>query len=249
MGYLIDHYKGRWRLRVEYDQNTNQFVRELNGNFSDIDVYIDGQAAKVYYYGSSILEAYIDSLGRGRNIVKNIYSDLIGDLNKYIKVQESTSKEGEIKTTNIFNYKELYQDKELNKLIFDIQESDEELTFKFKANKIDMLEKYFKFKTSAADRSPFSTKNLPKSNYSIPDEDLLAYKNIISKLPKEHVLKIGHITNEFIQSLVNKKNTIENIKNDMKLKCLKNKEYIHSINKWQDYIKYLKQEVDNICNT
>ena len=39
------------------------------------------------------------------------------------------------------------------------------------------------------------------------------------------------------------KNTLENIKADMKLKGLKGKEYIHSIGKWNEYIDYLKKNM------
>ena len=35
------------------------------------------------------------------------------------------------------------------------------------------------------------------------------------------------------------------IKADMALKGLKGKEYIHSIGKWNDYIKYLEENLEN----
>lgn len=34
------------------------------------------------------------------------------------------------------------------------------------------------------------------------------------------------------------------MKEDMKLKMLKGKEYIHSIGKWDEYIKYIKTELE-----
>ena len=69
------------------------------------------------------------------------------------------------------------------------------------------------------------------------------YKEITSKIPKEHILELTHTTNRFIKSLATKKNPIDNIKADMKFKGLKGKEYIHSIGKWNDYIKYLEREL------
>ena len=89
--------------------------------------------------------------------------------------------------------------------------------------------------------SPFSTKNLPKSNYKIPDEDLDTYKNIVSNFYSESILDLTHNTNNFIKSLTTKRNPIEKIRADMKLKCLKTKEYIHSIGKWSEYMNYLKE--------
>ena len=100
-------------------------------------------------------------------------------------------------------------------------------------------------KTSGADISPFSTRNLPRNkDYKIPDEDLARYKDISSKIPKERILELTHITNSYLKLLVNKRNTWENIKADMALRGLKAKEYIHNIGKWDEYIGYLSERTD-----
>ena len=65
----------------------------------------------------------------------------------------------------------------------------------------------------------------------------------MAKIPQECILTLTHSTNSFIKSLATKKNPIENIKADMKLKVLKGKEYIYSIGKWAEYISYLKEVV------
>lgn len=246
MSYLIDKFKGKYRLKAPYDLSTNDFPRKLNGTLEDIDVYIDCQnGIQIFYYGHKKLEAYIPSLGRGHNIIKNIYSEFVQDIDNssYVTITEREDKNGVLTKTNSYDYNALYADKELNKIITDIYDTDEEVVFKFHYEKMDQLEKYFKPKTSAANRSPFSAKNLPKCNYIIPDEDLDMYKNIVSKIPSESILTVTHSTNSFLKSLVTKKNSWENIKSDMRLKCLKSKEYIHSINKWDDYIKYLEKEL------
>ena len=80
--------------------------------------------------------------------------------------------------------------------------------------------------------------------YIIPDEDLLRYKDLMKNLGQKKVLSFGLYTNNFIKSLVSKNNTLENIKADMKLKGLKGKEYIHSIGKWNEYIEYLKTNLN-----
>lgn len=51
------------------------------------------------------------------------------------------------------------------------------------------------------------------------------------------------MTNNFLKTLVTKKNRWEDIKADMALKGLKGKEYIHSIGKWSEYIAYLEKEL------
>lgn len=248
MSYLIEKFKGKYRLKCEYNQSTNDFNRKLNGTYEDVDVYIDClNNIKIFYYGSrGMLSAYIPSLGRGHNIIKGIYSEFVNDIESspYLTVSERQDKDGNIITTNLCDYSALYKDKELNKIITNIEETDEEVLFRFHGNKMEQLEKYFKPKTSAANRSPFSSKNLPKSDYIIPDEDLDIYKNIVSKIPKEDVLTITHTTNNYLKSLITKKKTWEDIKADMRLKGIKGKEYIHSINHWDKYIKYLKE---NLC--
>ena len=51
------------------------------------------------------------------------------------------------------------------------------------------------------------------------------------------------MTNDFIRSLSTKKNTYDDIKNDMIAKGLKGKEYIHSIGKWNEYIEFLRDKL------
>lgn len=129
-------------------------------------------------------------------------------------------------------------------IIFDIEETDSEVLFKFNAKYDDKVIPLLKPKTNGANISPFSTKNLPlNKEYKIPDEDLDRYKNIVAKIPRERILDLSHRTNSFIKSLATKKNSMEKIKADMAIKGLKGKEYIHSIGKWDKYIKYLEKNI------
>jgi hypothetical protein len=235
MAFMTEKFKGKYRLRAPYD-HTNQFPRDLDGTYSDYDIYIDClNNIEVHYFGKGILEVFIPSIGRGRNIVKAIYSEHIQDVEK-----------SPYATSNSFDYESLYKDKELNKIINTIFESDAEVSFRFHWSLMEKFEKYFKPKTSAASRSPFSSKNLPKSDYEIPEEDQLKYKEVVSKLPKEDILKVGRMTSDYINSLANKKNKIETIKDDMKQKCMKPKVYIHVIGRWNDYLEYLKKEINKL---
>lgn len=209
ISYLISKFKGIYRLKVPYNPQTNDFNRKLNGTLEDIDVYIDCQHGnKVTYYGNSILQAYIPSIIRGHNIIKEIQ-----------KIDSS--------------------------FIFDIEETDEEVLFKFKYINSDKIIPLLKPKTSGANISPFSTRNLPKNKgYKIPDEDLALYKEIVTKIPPERILVLTHITNSYIKTLVNRRNTMDKIRADMKLKGLSGKNYIHSIGKWKDYIKYMEKNLN-----
>ena len=130
-------------------------------------------------------------------------------------------------------------------IIYNIVETDSEILFQFNSKHMEQLEPYLKPKTSGADRSPFSSKNIQKSKYEIPDEELSAYKKIVENIPQNQLIAIVHTTNNYLKSLATKKNTLEDIKSDMTLKGLKNKEYIHSIGKWDEYINYLNEELIN----
>ena len=233
MAYMTSNFKGKYRLKTPYDLSTNQFPRDNKGNFSDLDIYIDClNGIKVSYFGHSKLEAYIPSLGRGRNIVKAIYSDFVEpfEKSKYFP----------------YDYECLYKDERLNKIIFHVYDTDEEVLFRFKASDMDKLEKYLKPRTSGASISPFSSKNLPRNKeFKIPDDKLVHYKEIVANLPKERMMKLSHATKNFLKGLATKKNTYEDIKNDMALKCLKSKEYIYVIGKWDEYISYMRKELSN----
>lgn len=128
-------------------------------------------------------------------------------------------------------------------IVSDIEESDSEVLFRFNAKDIEKIIPLLKPRTNGSGISPFSSKNLPKTKYIIPDEDFAMYKNIIKNIPQKEVLGISHMTNDFVKSISTKNNTYENIKNDMIAKGLKGKEYIHSIGKWNEYIEFLRDKL------
>lgn len=129
-------------------------------------------------------------------------------------------------------------------VIYNIEENDTEVLFRFKAKDMDILEKYLKPKTGGSNISPFSSKNLPKNrSYKISDEEMVSYKSIIRNIGKKQIIKLSYMTNNYLKSLVTKRNTWEDIKADMALKGLTGKNYIHSINKWDEYIDFLRKEL------
>ena len=208
---------------AEIDQNTNDFPRDETGKIEENDVYIQcSKNCKVYHYGKSVLVAYIPSLGRGHNILLSIAKDKLGIEDR-------------------IDYEELYRKLEKENTVFDIVENDSEIEFKFNAKNIKYIMQYLNPKTSGCNISPFSARNLPKSDYKIPDEDLVAYNKIMAEKYSERFLDIRHITNNFLKSISNKQCNEEKIKADMKLKCMKPKQYIHFIGKWDEYLKALNE--------
>ena len=132
-----------------------------------------------------------------------------------------------------------------NDIIYNIEETDSEILFKFHYKDSDKIIPLLKPRTAGSNISPFSSKNLPRNkDYKIPDDEFSTYKEIVAKIPSERILTLTHSTNHYLKSLATKKNTWDNIRADMKLKGLKGKEYIHSIGKWNDYIKYLRKELN-----
>ena len=82
MANKILEYKNRFRLRVPICESTHDFSRKLDGSLEDIDVFIpckDG--IKVFYFGRGQYEAYIPSLIKGHNILKQLYYKYINPNN------------------------------------------------------------------------------------------------------------------------------------------------------------------------
>lgn len=242
-GYL-KKYVGTYRVIAEYDQSTNDFCRLVTGELdpSFDDYYIAGlKGVKISHAYGRLLQAYIPSIGRGRNILKQIYEDYIGgDIDKFKK---------KISKTATFDYDKMYQELINKEVVLDIDETSVEITFLFKATKIEQFEKYLKPRKSGASISPFSTKNLPKNRYKIPEKDLKIYEQIVKLVPKERMLEFGRFNNKF-DKVVIKINKAKDKKYDLKSakrkSALKSKEFYHSIGLWEEYITFLKNEVKKL---
>ena len=169
--------------------------------------------------------AYIPSIGRGHNILKAIANDI--GLPEY-------------KT-----YEELYKALEDEGTVRSIMENDKEIEFKFHARKLEYVASFLKPATAGSDISPFSTKNLPKCDYPIPEEDLAEYNAILDSMDNKDYLLVSRVTDAFLTNKLQKSKQYRTIdlKKDMKKKCLKTKEYIHSLGEWDKYIEYLKKEI------
>jgi hypothetical protein len=234
MARYMQRYVGTYRVLADYDKTKNDFPRVMGGcNEGNLDPSFDdlyivcASGAKIYHYGGNKLQAYIPSIGKGHNIIKAIYNEVIGNIEPLGN-----------------NYKLIYKQLMDNGLIFDIEETDMEILFKFKANNIETIAKYMKPKTSGVSISPFSNKNLTRQKYHIPLEDLALYKEITASIPQDDLHIYIDINNGFLGKLATKKHRdIDEIKKEIKTKGLKQKEYFHSLGKdiWNDYIKFIKE--------
>lgn len=228
MAYLMK-FKGKYRLKTAIDKVTNDFPRDENGMLEQNDVYIDCMGgSQITHYGRSTLMVYIPSLGRGHNILIAIAEEL------NVPVPENR------------NYDVLYSNLEKEGTIKEIHETDAEVEFKFEAKNIELIAKYLKPKTGGAGISPFSSKNLPKAKYTINDDDLREYKAITEVIPQDKLLTLSQITSDFLFKYLQKKKRYKsiNIKQDMRKRMLKGKDYIHCIGEWDSYLGYLKKELE-----
>jgi hypothetical protein len=224
--YLM-RYKGQYRLKANIDESTNDYPRDINGKLETDDVYIKcANGGQIYHFGHSVLVAYIPSLGRGHNILRAMAFDLCGIEEKipHKDIAAALLNKGIIKS---------------------IHENDEEIEFKFSSKDIATIAKYMKPLTGGADISPFSARNLPKSDYVIPLEDLELYKKITDPVPKEDLLTISYATKHFISNIVSKNPLYKSkdIKAEMKKSMLRGKEFIHYSGMWNEFINFLKEEL------
>lgn len=216
--YLL-RYKGKYRILPTLEEDTHDFPRHWNGAIEDSDIYIACQYGnKIFCYGrykgsrTVWLEAYIPSIGRGRNIKREL-DRLQVEYKKYT-------------------------------------ETDREVLFQFQAKDIEDVANLLKAKTCGASISPFSSKNLPKSNVKIPSSEIERYKEITAQVKDGDFLIIHKITTAFLESELQRKyrknDRLFDYKSDMKRLCLKRqaKEYIYVKELWNEYLDYMKKEID-----
>ncbi len=241
MANYLNKYKGKYRLKANIDMTTNDFPRDMNDKIEDYDVYIKCRKGQIYHYGRSTLVCYCNSLGSGRNILKAIAEEIGINYREY--TSEIQNKNGE--TLKSYDYDTLYKLLEENGIVFNIEETDSELLWRFKDKDIELMTKYMQAQTSGSNISPFSTKNLPKQKYEISADDLNVYREITNSIPKDDLLTLSHLTKRFISEIMTKSKQYKNIniKQTMKKKMLKGKEFIHSEGFWNEYLKFLKENI------
>lgn len=202
---------------------------------------------QIYSYGHGILVAYIPSVGRGHNIIKALAKELISEDFVEKECNEITYNKNN-EPVNHYDYEKIYDGVLKEGTIRDIMENDAEVEIKFHAKDIELIAKYIKPSTFGASISPFSTRNLPKrkEKYSaISADEMREYESILNQIPKDGLLNLSRLTSRFISDILQNKRQYRqlNIKSDMRKKMLKGKEYIHSMGLWNEYIKYLKENI------
>ena len=138
----------------------------------------------------------------------------------------------------------------------DYDETDDESTFKINASDIDSAVAILRPKTNGAKISPFSSKNLPKAQVDIPENELSRYKNLISKLGSSGMSVIRTANKNFLNEVLAKKLRPKGKRkpfdyaSDMKAMCLSRdtKAYVYAKGLWEDYLKFLEIAIDTYLN-
>jgi phosphopantothenoylcysteine synthetase/decarboxylase len=219
-------YKGIYRVLPVLDEVYHDLPRDNGGNISHEEVELY-IACK---YGNKITEYGKDQSNR---MVLRAYIPSIG---RGRNIKKALDAKG-IPYTNYL-------------------ETDEEIEFRFKAKDITPIAELMKVKTAGADISPFSTKNLPKSDVEIPTAEIERYKAITAEVQKADLLIIHRITSDFLSNILEKKyKKLEgkqfDLSTDMKKMKMSRmaKEYIYTKNMWDEYLDFLKKKINEFYNT
>jgi hypothetical protein len=223
--YLYKHYKGKYRVLADYDIETNDFPRDEQGNIDEDfnDFYIPGKKnVQIRHAGNNKLGCYVFSTTLGRNILASIYER---ELNKNPPKKINTLADELIKEN----------------IITEITYYDGEILFIFPASYLEQWHDIFKLKKTGANISPLSSKNLPKSQYVINKKDEEEYNTLLKDLNKQQKLLITKRATNNITSKFTKKQKAE-----MRQLCMKPKQYIHYIGKWDKLLNEIRKEMKNV---
>lgn len=137
----------------------------------------------------------------------------------------------------------------------DYGESSVEVWFTFRAKDITEVATMLKAKTSGANISPFSVKNLPKANVEIPSGEIERYKAITAEVEKGDLLIIHKITTSFLTTVLTRKYKANdksfNCQADMRKLMMGRmaKEYIWTKGMWEEYLVYLNKKIKAFYKT
>lgn len=216
--YLWSHYKGKYRIRADYDQSTNDFQRDDEGNLDESqgDFYMSGSGGiRVVHGTGSELACYIPKLQKGNNVLRNYYEATTG------KSYKNKSMDAIVKALKESGY------------VNDCDIMSVEVFFTFDAKHLDTLAPIIKLKTSGASISPFSTRNLPKAPYAIPKADMDKYKKAKDGLSG---LEIARLNEQFIAE-----NFDSDFKTNLRKEMLKPVQYFHKYKMWDRYCEFVRE--------
>lgn len=212
MSKYLDRYIGTYRVKAHYDYYTKDYPRDDLGNIdpSFDDFYIDCQrGVEIRHSDRDVLACYIPNVNYGKNILRTIYEDKVGK--------------------RVVDIKKVSEELLKYNILKDITITDGEVYFMFRADIIDYIAKLVKARTHGASIRPLSVKNLPRTPYTIPDEDIKLYKQSIKGIED---LKVGHKVRQYAAAH-------PEYKASMRKEGLTIKQYAHKIGKWREFCEFI----------
>lgn len=221
--YLMK-YVGKYRVLTELTTDTHDFVRDKNGDIHpDYDeLYIECS------YGAKIKHSYKE--------------DILGYWTDKISKLKSTTKKFDE-----------------NNIKYQLGDAGDEYIIYFNDADMDKVAKLVGAKTTGKKIKPFDKVNIPDriivepteskepviiSVYKIPSEDLKPYHNAIAPIAgKSEKLKLVKKTLIDFDEIIKTAKEVDPVKERERLK-MGQKEYIHSIGMWDEYIKYIQKAVE-----
>jgi len=219
--HYLMKYKGTYRVLPVLDEVYHDLPRDTSGNI----VHEEVELYIACQYGNKITEWGKDASNR---MLLRAY---IPSISRGRNIKKAMDAKG-IPYTNY-------------------RETDEEVEFRFKAIDISPIAELMKVKTGGANISPFSVKNLPKSDVEIPSEEIELYKSVVADVQKDDLLIIHRITTDFLFNFLEKKyKKLEDKKFDVSVDMKKMKmgrmakEYIWSKGLWDEYLDFLQKKIE-----
>lgn len=250
--YLIDHFKGKYRVMAHLDLETNDFPRdhtgEIDKDFADFYIKCRNNIEIKHGVGNA-LWLYVPSKTRGGNILRKMYLDAYGE--------EWGSKNASKDTKYLDNLIKRVVD---GTPVVSAEVLDSEVLIEFKTPDMDWIANYIHPVTSGANISPLSKRNLYKTKYTIPKDDLDKIKLIEEKYPTrvmnikgvQHTVTDGlfirNVNKQFEQEMSRQdsfKNSIDALEADKKKVGLQGKEYYHYKGWWDNYLKFCNSTAES----
>lgn len=111
----------------------------------------------------------------------------------------------------------------------------------FHAKDMKKIATIVKPQTTGKGINPFSKKNLPKSDYVIPNKDLNQLTKLTKNLSKPESMQFfRRVNSEFLSKISTEK---KNYKHKFKSCNMTAREFIHSEGLWEEYLAYIKTQI------
>lgn len=255
--------KDIYRIKAIYNEETKEWLRNQDGSLDGTDIYIECASGDMIYDISPskrVIQAYIGSIGRGNNILKSIYSDLLGGK---LKKFESIVKSKEGVERQVFDTDKLI--KEINNIenciIFNVVQNDSETQFDFNIKDIKAIAKLMKAKKPMANTSAFNSKYLPSHKEKLAAKKLEEARFVKYEMPKDYYKEISPL---LLKICKNKSMKIDDtltycyreFGKKIKVKIIpeadknnyKPMHYIHHLGRWGEFVDLISTLANECCS-